>query len=52
MQTETTAFDWIRWYAAIPGIPADWGKSPTVLTLRPERPSARPDEAEPLPKAA
>lgn len=28
MDTDTAPrFDWIAWYAAIPGIPADWPKA-------------------------
>jgi hypothetical protein len=28
MDTQQAKFDWIAWYASIPGIPAGWGASP------------------------
>lgn len=52
MDKAAKPFDWIGWYASIPGIPADWGQGSRVLALRPERPGAQRDAAEPLPKAA
>ncbi|MBA4161212.1 MAG: hypothetical protein C0515_03840 [Novosphingobium sp.] len=30
MDTQQATFDWIAWYASIPGVPAGWGASPAV----------------------
>lgn len=30
MDTQQAKFDWIAWYASIPGIPAGWGEVPSA----------------------
>ena len=51
MDTQQTKFDWNAWYAGIPGIPADWGKSPAVTA--PAVAAREPEPAEmPLLEAA
>ena len=33
MENAPAKFDWIRWLASIPGIPADWGTAPMVAPI-------------------
>ena len=44
MDQTDTRFDWIRWLASVPGIPADWGNTA-------QQPAAQQAEV-PLPLAA
>jgi hypothetical protein len=39
MDQTDTRFDWISWFASIPGIPADWGN--TARYARAKRPEDR-----------
>jgi len=48
MDLQDAKFDWIAWYASIPGIPAGWGSAPagntpaTVVDLPASLPAATP----------